>query len=262
MFITLVSFQPLKISLWRWWYNLLARNDETAELLFMNYGYAESQDESFVLQPADAAYRYPIQLYRHVLDGVELDAKDVAEVGSGRGGGASWLARYFNPHHITAIDLSPDAVAFCDVNYKLQHLSFKQGRADALPLPSSSQDVLINIESSHCYPNMTAFVKEVERVLRPGGLFAFCDMRAASEHDKLIKELQSSGLELQASRNISSNVLCALDRMSESRQQVILKRVPIWLRRGFRDFVALKGTTLHEGLRNGDIVYVSCLLRK
>ncbi|NNG14104.1 MAG: class I SAM-dependent methyltransferase, partial [Gammaproteobacteria bacterium] len=52
--------------LWRWWYNLLARHDEAAELLFMNYGYAEQLDESFVLQPADAPYRYPIQLYRHV----------------------------------------------------------------------------------------------------------------------------------------------------------------------------------------------------
>lgn len=258
----LASFPPFKSRLWRWWYNLLARHDEAAELLFMNYGYAEEQDESFVLQPADAQYRYPIQLYRHVLDGVDVEGKDVAEVGSGRGGGASWLARYLNPHHVTAVDLSPDAIAFCEANYKLQHLSFRQGSADALPLPSSSQDVILNVESSHCYPDMAEFVAEVQRVLRPGGVFAFCDMRAATERDHLINDLQGSGLELQASRDISANVLRALDRMSDSRKQVILNRVPVWLRGALNDFVALKGTVLYEGLRNGDIVYMSCLLSK
>jgi len=262
LFIALASLPPFKSRLWRWWYNLLARNDEAAELLFMNYGYAEQQDESFVLQPADAPYRYPIQLYRHVLDGVDVEGKDVAEVGSGRGGGASWLARYMAPHHVTAVDLSPDAIAFCNAHYRLQQLSFKQGRADMLPLPSSSQDVLLNVESSHCYPDMHAFVAEVYRVLRPGGVFAFCDMRAATERDALIKVLQGTGLELQASRDISSNVLRALDRMSDSREQVILNRVPVWLRGALNDFVALKGTGLYEALRNGDIVYMSCLLSK
>lgn len=228
----------------------------------MNYGYAEQQDESFVLQPADMPYRYPIQLYRHVLDGVDVEGKDVVEVGSGRGGGASWLARYLKPHHVTAVDLSPVAIAFCEANYKLQHLSFKQGSADALPLPTNSQDVLINIESSHCYPDMKKFVAEVQRVLRPGGVFAFCDLRAATQRDALINDLQSSGLELKESRDIGSNVLRALDRMSGSRKQVILNRVPVWLRAALRDFVALKGTVLYEGLRSGDIVYISCLLRK
>ncbi len=228
----------------------------------MNYGFAEEQDESFVLQPADVQYRYPIQLYRHVLDGVDVDGKDVAEVGSGRGGGASWLARYLSPHHVTAIDLSHDAIAFCEANYNLQHLSFMQGRADALPLPSNSQDVILNIESSHCYPDMTAFVSEVQRVLRPGGLFAFCDLRAATERDGLIEVFQNSGLELQASRDISANVLRALERMSDTRKQVIFNRVPVWLRGAVNDFVALKGTVIYEGLRNGDIVYMSCLLRK
>lgn len=262
LFITLASLPPFKSRLWRWWYNLLARHDEAAELLFMNYGYAEQQDESFVLQPADAPYRYPIQLYRHVLEGVDVEGKDVAEVGSGRGGGASWLVRYMAPHHVTAVDLSPDAIAFCNTHYRLHQLSFKQGSADMLPLPSSSQDVLLNVESSHCYPDMRAFVAEVYRVLRPGGVFAFCDMRAATERDALIKVLQGSGLELQASRDISSNVLRALDRMSDSRERVILNRVPVWLRGALNDFVALKGTMLYEGLRSGDIVYMSCLLRK
>jgi SAM-dependent methyltransferase len=262
LFVALAAFPPFKSRLWRWWYNLLARHDEAAELLFMNYGYAEARDESFVLQPADTPHRYPIQLYRHVLEGVDVEGKDVVEVGSGRGGGASWLSRYLKPHHVTGVDISPGAIAFCDAHYRLQHLSFRQGSADALPLPSSSQDVVINVESSHCYPDMAAFVAEVQRVLRPGGVFAFCDLRAATERDALVKVLQGSGLKLEASRDISSNVLRALERMSDSRRLVISRRVPAWLRAALKDFVALKGTVLYEGLRSGDIVYLSCLLRK
>jgi hypothetical protein len=98
--------------------------------------------------------------------------------------------------------------------------------------------------------------------LRPGGVFAFCDLRAATERDALIKVLQGSGLELESSRDITGNVLRALERMSDSRKQVILHRVPAWLRTALNDFVALKGTVLYEGLRSGDIVYMSCLLRK
>ncbi|WP_126453573.1 class I SAM-dependent methyltransferase [Sulfuriflexus mobilis] len=262
LFITLASLPLFKSRLWRWWYNLLARHDKAAELLFMNYGYAEEQDGGFVLQPADMPYRYSIQLYRHVLEGVEVEGKDVAEVGSGRGGGASWLARYLKPHHVTAIDLSPEAIAFCNAHYHLQQLSFRQGSADALPLPAGSQDVILNVESSHCYPDMAAFIAEVRRVLRPGGVLAFCDLRAVTESDALIRLFRGSGLVLEVNRDISAYVLRALERMSDERKQAISQRVPSWLHAALEDFVALKGTVLYEGLRSGDIVYMSCLLRK
>ena len=49
------------------------------------------------------------------------------------------------------------------------------GDAQALPFATGSVDVVTNIESSHCYPSLRTFLKEVVRVLRPGGTFAYTD---------------------------------------------------------------------------------------
>lgn len=262
LFILATALPPLKKPLWRWWYNLVARHDTEAELLFMNYGYADEQDETFVLQPVDAAWRYPIQLYRHVLAGIDLDEIDVLEVGSGRGGGASWLARYHQPYSVLGVDLSAEAIAFCNSHLNLSGLSFRQGAADALPVANSSVDVVLNVESSHCYPDMPAFIAETHRVLRPAGYFVFCDLRSVNGAEKLMRDFQGSGLELLQSQDITENVLRALDRMSKSRQSVIMQRVPRWLRSTFSDFVALQDTVLYDKMRSGDVVYMSCRLQK
>jgi len=36
-------------------------------------------------------------------------------------------------------------------------------------------DLIVNIESAHCYPDFVGFMKEVDRVLNPGGHFMFAD---------------------------------------------------------------------------------------
>ena len=92
---------------WRWCYEGLARLVRGPEWAFMNYGYAPLTDEPPpALEPGDAADLLCIQLYRHVLDGVDVTGADVLEVGSGRGGGASWVARYLRPRTVTGVELS------------------------------------------------------------------------------------------------------------------------------------------------------------
>ena len=85
LFVALTQMvPPLAPALWRWWYNTLARKDDAGELLFMNYGYADDS-APLTLAPADEPYRYPLQLYRQVVSGLDLAGRDVLEVGSGRG---------------------------------------------------------------------------------------------------------------------------------------------------------------------------------
>ena len=55
--------------------------------------------------------------------------------------------------------------------------------AENLPFPSDCADVLLNIESSHCYPNFARFLAEVRRVLKPGGVFAYADLWGLSLFD-------------------------------------------------------------------------------
>ncbi len=61
----------------------------------MNYGYLGSDDETFSLElePDDEKNRLSIQLYHFVVHEIDLKGQQVLEVGSGRGGGASFIAK-------------------------------------------------------------------------------------------------------------------------------------------------------------------------
>ena len=80
---------------WRACYGALAKRVPTPDWAFMNYGYAAPAADADTiprLQPADERDRLCIQLYLHAIDHADLRGKDVLEVGSGRGGGASYIA--------------------------------------------------------------------------------------------------------------------------------------------------------------------------
>ena len=106
--------------------------------------------------------------------------KTVLEVGSGRGGGAAFVAKYLRPKSMIGIDYADRSVRFCRRAYELPNLSFAPGDAEHMPFDDASFDVVLNVESSHCYPDMARFVAEAARVLRPAGRLLFADMRHRS----------------------------------------------------------------------------------
>ncbi len=260
LFLSSVSGR-LRRALWRWWYDQLARRDRHNELVFMNYGYCGAEPEP-VLSPEEENNRYPIQLYRHVIEGLDLEGRRVAEVGSGRGGGAAYLARHYRPEVYTGIDLSAEAIDWCNRHHQQDCLQWRQGSADSLPLADAACDLVINVESSHCYPSMPAFLREVHRVLKPGGWFAFCDLRSPKGMAELQRQFVDAGFEILRSRQINREVLAALDRMSAQRAQRIHSQVHKTFRKLFSDFAALKGTRLYEMLEQHSMLYYSFQCRK
>ena len=155
---------------WRLCYGLLASRVPSPDWAFMNYGFAPLEPgPALPLAASDEPDRHCIQLYQHVVGAVAVQDLDVLEVGSGRGGGAFYVSRYLRPRSVTGLDLSPEAVDLCNRHRKAPGLVFTRGDAQAMPFPDDSFDAVVNVESSHCYPSMDAFLAEVDRVLRPGG---------------------------------------------------------------------------------------------
>lgn len=69
-------------------------------------------------------------------------------------------------------------------------------------LKDTEFDLIINVESSHCYGNfkvndlkipliLQKFVQGVDKLLKPGGIFAITDFRLASEFKEMEKDLES-----------------------------------------------------------------------
>ena len=248
----------------RSWYETLVVLDRQRDITFMNYGYSglDSTPDEISLSDAEQANRYCIQLYHHVAAAIDLSGKDVVEVGSGRGGGASYVARNLKPRSMKGIDFSKNAIEFCRKYYSVAGLSFTQGDAEKLPLAKNSVDVIINLESSHCYGSMTRFLSEVYRVLRPDGYFLFSDHR---DHDKLSllrEQLKDSGLSLVKETDITQNVVAALDLDNERKEKMIAQKIPKVLRREAEEFAAMKGTRAYRTFKSGYSRYLSFVLHK
>ncbi|MBO0921900.1 class I SAM-dependent methyltransferase [Cellulomonas sp. zg-ZUI222] len=247
---------------WRACYELLGARVRQPAWTFMNYGFAPLDPTAapLALDPADEPDRYGVQLYAHVLDGLDLTGADVLEVGSGRGGGASWVARALAPATTTGVDLAASAVRLSRRQRRGPGLRFMQGDALALPFDDASFDVVLNVESSHCYPSTEQFVAEVHRVLRPGGTFAWADFRPAGEVAATRAQLRSSGLVPVREDDVTAEVVHALGLDGARRAELVRTWIPRVAQRAFRPFAALDGTGPHERFATGATRYLSAQL--
>jgi O-methyltransferase len=147
------------------------------EFIFLNYGYAHaSTGAGDWIEPRDHCYKLHLNLVHHVLSGVALAGRRVLEVGSGRGGNCYFLSRYTQANQIYGIDLCEANVRFCQAVHHLPNVTFLRGDAQQLPFSGETFDVVLNLESSHCYPHFERFLAEVYRVLKPGGIFCYADL--------------------------------------------------------------------------------------
>jgi len=258
----LAASPRLKSLLWRRVYEALARQYGQGDWTFMNYGYWDEAIENLPLDAQDAPNRPFIGLYERVTRGLDLSGKEVVEVGSGRGGGAAYLARTKSPKMMLGLDFSQQATRLAQTLHDARRLRFRQGDALRLPLHPDSFDIILNVESSHCYASMPQFLSEVARVLRPGGTFSWCDMRLRTKWDEVRAQFAAAGLEIDSDTEITHNVVQALDVIAPSKEEAILRRVPAWLQRPFADFAGMPGSRIYSLLQSGEVRYGAIQARK
>ena len=249
---------------WRACYEALAKRVPTSDWAFMNYGYSPATVDASTppLRPSDERDRLCIQLYLHAIDNFDLRDRDVLEVGSGRGGGASYISRYLQPRSMTGMDFSQEAVDLCNRHRLAPGLAFVCGDAQSMPFPASCFDAVVNIESSHCYDSMDTFLSEVCRVLRPGGRLFFADLRNVDGVDTLREQFSACGLTLEKETDITTNVLAALRLDNARKLELIDALIPRVFHWPFRVFAGIAGTRNFAGLEQGKLRYLSAQLAK
>jgi SAM-dependent methyltransferase len=258
-FVRLCELPAARRFLWKTWYGFLARRFPVEGWNFMNYGYQPTEADAprLELSEADEPERYCIQLYHRVAQAAgPIEGKDVLEVGSGRGGGASYVHRYLKPRKVVAADFSRAAVDLANRRLGGDGLTYVEGDAENLPFEPDSFDVVLNVESSHCYPSRPRFFAEVRRVLRPGGVLSLVDIFLDDELAAMPGQLAGAGLSLESVDDVSAGVVEGLRLDGPHREAIIAGNAPKALAPALKSFAGTEGTDVYNSLESGRLKYV------
>lgn len=248
---------PFRDRAYRAWYDAIS---ELSELLFtnfhcMNYGYAPALESA-------GAERFQLGLYDFLASLTPLQGKRLLEVGSGRGGGAAHLRRVHETGDLTGLDLSERAIEASQARFEDPGLRFVPGNAEALPFEDASFEVIFNVESSHCYPDVGAFLDEARRVLVDDGVLLFADFRHAKDVSDVEALVAGSRFKVQQRADITQNVLTALEADDARKRELIdtSSVVPTLIRGSIHHFAGCVGSPMYEDFRSGRRVYFAYAL--
>jgi SAM-dependent methyltransferase/NAD(P)-dependent dehydrogenase (short-subunit alcohol dehydrogenase family)/acyl carrier protein len=214
---------------------------------FLNYGYLSlgGDDEARHEVPAGTFNPSSVRLAFELIGGTDLKDRQVLDVGCGRGGTVALLAEACQAE-ATGVDLSPEAIAFCRRTHRHPRVRFEVGDAEHLPFDDAAFEAVTNVESSHTYPNLRAFLAEVRRVLASGGWFLYTDLLPVQRWAEVRALLDPLGLTLVADRHITPNVLASCDEVAATRAQAFNESSA-----AIDNFLAVPGSAVYEQMRSG-----------
>jgi ubiquinone/menaquinone biosynthesis C-methylase UbiE len=126
-------------------------------------------------------------IVRDLFSAVEEEAASLAcapavlDLGCGPGALALRLARRSPDRTVTGVDLSPAMVRMARARAvwegSAERVRFTEGNAAALPFDDGSFDLVVSTLSLHHWRDRTAALREIRRVLKPGGRAWIWDIR-------------------------------------------------------------------------------------
>lgn len=116
----------------------------------------------------------------------------VIDLGSGAGNDA-FIARHETGEtgKVIGIDFTPAMIARARQNAEVRgfhNVEFRQGDIEKMPVTANTADAIVSNCVLNLVPNKDAVIKEIYRVLKPGGHFSISDIVLEGELPKQIKE--------------------------------------------------------------------------
>ncbi len=211
------------------------------------------------------------------------------DIAAGRGGAAIHASQRYGLE-VVGLDITPYNAYRATANARQQKVSrqvyFNMGSADRLPLADNSFALAWSIESPAHFADKPAFLKEVSRILKPGGVFTMADLLVVDEvalaHPQIYHEflqmwdvpyletfasygqaMAEAGLELRRSEIVTRY---NLDILNQDCQLFLRLSQPKWLYNTYKWYLYwAKGANLdnvyqhvlasHRALRLGMIDY-------
>ncbi len=223
-----------------------------SEAAFLNFGYVPDgrTDRAAVALPEHRLNKSCVRLVLELVADTDVAGRAVLDVGCGRGGTLSVLNEYFRPSRTVGLDLCHGAVAFCGRRYDRSR--FINGDAERLPFPDATFDIVTNVESSHTYPTIASFYREVHRVLRPRGVFLYTDMQPREQLRANLEQLQALGFTLDIDRDITPNVMASCDATAATHMATFVGTNDPEL---MDNFLGMPGSAIYTAMKDGTSVY-------
>jgi len=180
----------------------------------------------------DGPWRTPFQLHELSLFKQYYDlrgASRVLEIGCGRGVGALLILKHFDPAHVEAVDIDPSMIRRAErrISPRIDgRINFRIDDAQDLSFPDRSMDAVFNFGIIHHLEDWERGIREVARVLMPGGIFYFEEIYPALYAAPILrhilvhpKENRFDGEQYRAA--LAREGLSLIDGYRESRYTII-----------------------------------------
>ncbi len=111
--------------------------------------------------------KYELPILMNMLTSTTYDS--VLEIGCGNGNGTKLIKKYFDPVHITAIDLDEKMIQIAQRTNHDETTTYQVMDASKLNFPNDTFDAIFDFGIIHHIPNWKDCIEELRRVLKKDG---------------------------------------------------------------------------------------------
>jgi SAM-dependent methyltransferase len=233
-------------------------------LRFLNFGYEALPGEPVPGPKLPVAFpnKDSARLLFALVGETDLSGRRVLDVGCGRGGNVWLLQRTYDLAWAAGADLTFGSVAFAATTVPAGRAAFARADAQRLPFRGESVDVVTNVETSCCYPDIERFWREVARVLPAGGDFLYTDLFPRPLLPDVRGALAALGFELQSEQDVTANVALSRETRAERQKVAFAQSSGAGGGAGYEEWVGEEGSELHQALVDGSGQYHVLRLRR
>ncbi|MCP5054760.1 MAG: class I SAM-dependent methyltransferase, partial [bacterium] len=120
--------------------------------------------------------KYELPKLMNMLPSTAGNFDSVLEIGCGSGNGSTLIKKYFNPPHITGVDLDEKMIRKAQERVPDTSMTFLVMDASKLSFADQTFDAVFNFGVIHHIPNWKDCISEVRRVLKHGGQLIMEDL--------------------------------------------------------------------------------------
>lgn len=122
-------------------------------------------------------------------------------------------------------------------------------------------DIIVNMESSHCYPDIHGFFKSVCYLLKDDGIFIISDFRFQHEMEGFEKDLESY-FDVIKKEDVRRNVFHAMQLQNSIKMKALKEKIPWYMQKFMQNFFAVENSRMYNELQSGERAYFAYALKK